>query len=294
MKTIPIAHAAVRLALLLCIAGFCSCRSLLPSPPNKPAADLSVRFLLTFDDGPSALMDFNPTLAILDHLATNDLQSGVCALFFTQPVHPHGGGTPRGMEVMRKIHARGHILGIHSVSPKGHVAHTTIATNELVAFLKNAKQILRDISGTEPLFVRPPYGVSNPATCAIYQELNLDLLLADVSARDGIIYGYNGSVSRRWHIHFALAAIREKLEQQPAGDRPWPVIISFHDLNPYTARHMAEYLHILVEEARQVGLTLPAKPFYDAIQEATAAGIRRSLPPPPAIPKPPAPAGAAR
>jgi hypothetical protein len=68
-------------------------------------------------------------------------------------------------------------------------------------------------------------------------------------------------------------------------------------VNPYTARHMTEYLHILVEEAGRVGLALPAKPFYDTIQEVTAVGIRRRLPPPPSIPKlpaPVAPAGAAR
>ena len=284
MKIPPMAHTAGRLALLLLLAGFCSCRSLPSSSSNQPTANPSIRFLLTFDDGPSARMDFNSTLAILDQLATNDVQCGVCALFFTQPVHPRGGGAPKGREVMRKIHAQGHILGIHSVSPRGHVDHTTIATHALVLLLKNAKHILRDISGTEPVFVRPPYGVSNPATRAIYQELNLNLLLADVSARDGIIYGYNGSLSRRWHIRFALAAIREKREQQPDDGSPWPVTISFHDVNPYTARHMTEYLHILVEEAGRVGLALPAKPFYDTIQEVTAVGIRRRLPPPPSIP----------
>ena len=285
MKPTLLLNAAGRLALLLLLAAFSSCRSPQSSLSSPPATNPGVRFLITFDDGPSARMDFNPTLAILDQLATNDVQAGICAIFFIQTHHPKGAATPQGFKVLQQIPAQGHVVGIHSVSFKGHLDHAKMPTNELVSLLIDAKQLIRTISGSEPVFVRPPYGVSNPATRAIYQELNLDLLLADVSARDGIIYGYNGSLSRRWHIRSALAAIRAKLEQQAAGDMPWPVVISFHDVNPYTARHMTEYLHILVEEAQRVGLARPAKPFYDTIQEVTAGAILRRLPPPPAIPK---------
>lgn len=207
MKTTLFSHAAVRLGFLFLLAGLCSCRSPQSFSSNQPPVNPSVRFLLTFDDGPSARMDFNPTLAILDQLATNDVQTGICAIFFIQTHHPKGAATPKGGQVLQQITAHGQVVGIHSVSFRGHVDHAKMPTNELVTLLIDAKHLINTIAGTEPVFVRPPYGVSNPATRAIYQELNLDLLLADVSARDGIIYGYNGSLSRRWHIRFALTAL---------------------------------------------------------------------------------------
>jgi len=265
------------LALLLpLVLGLCSCST--PTPPSAGPPP-QIRFLVTFDDGPSARTDFNPTLSILGQLATNDVQPHVCAVFFTQPVHPHGGGTPVGRAVMHRIAEQGHVLAIHSVSPRGHVAHPTIPTNELVVLLLKAKLILRDISGTEPVLVRPPYGTYTPATRAIYQQLGLHLLMADISARDGIIYGYNGSLTRHWHLHAALSGIKKSLERRVPGDKPYTVVMQFHDLNPYTARHMTEYLHILTEEARDVGLRLPEKPFYDIYSETLEAAIQRSLPP---------------
>ena len=262
--------------LLPLVLGLSSCGTPAPLSAEPPP---QVRFLVTFDDGPSARTDFNSTLSILDQLATNDVQPHVCAVFFTQPVHPCGGGTPVGRAVMQRIAEQGHVLGLHSVSPRGHVAHHTIPTNDLVVLLLKAKLILRDISGTEPVLVRPPYGTYTPVTRAIYQQLGLHMLMADIRAKDGIIYGYNGSLTRRSHIHAALDHIKKRLERQVPGAKPYTVVMQFHDLNPYTARHMTDYLHILTEEARCVGLGLPEKPFYDIYTETLEAAIQRSLPP---------------
>ena len=96
MKT-PYSPLAVLFLLMLLLFGVCGCQSTRPlaSDSGPPPC---VRFLLTFDDGPSAWPEYNPlfgpdfnaTLAILGQLATNEVQSGICAIFFVQPVHPRG------------------------------------------------------------------------------------------------------------------------------------------------------------------------------------------------------------
>jgi peptidoglycan/xylan/chitin deacetylase (PgdA/CDA1 family) len=237
-----------------------SCRSVTPSPPCDPP---SIRFLLTFDDGPSIKQSLNPTLQILDQLATNDIQPGIKAIFFVQTGHPRGGGTPPGRDVMRRIHAEGHILGLHSTSPRGHIDHTQVSTNELVRSLLGAKTVLREITGSDPFFIRPPFGACNLTTRRIYKDLGLHMLMADIRARDGVIYGYNGSLRRRSYIREGLTALYQQAETRAFPDEPVDVVLNFHDVNPYTARHMTEYLHILVEEAQRVGFLVPALPFFD-------------------------------
>jgi peptidoglycan/xylan/chitin deacetylase (PgdA/CDA1 family) len=268
-------------AALLVLASLCACRAIRPTPPDNPATNPKVKFLVTFDDGPSARTWYNPTQAILEQLAANDVQTNICAIFFIQTQHPRGAAKPRGMEVLREIPRRGHIVGLHSVSPRGHLNHVKMPTNELVALLEDGRQLVKRVSGEAPVFVRPPFGASNPVTRAIYRDLDLRMLLADVPARDGVIYGFNGSPRRRGNMRRRLTSIRNKLVEQPPGLEPYPVIISFHDVNPYTARHMTEYLHILVEEATRAGLAFPAQPFYDNPREAASAALSRAIPPTP-------------
>lgn len=283
----PSPHLMALLSLALLLFGACACQS------TRPLASDSgpwprVRFLLTFDDGPCAWpdydpllgADFNSTRAILSQLATNDVQPGICAIFFTQPVHPHGGALPQGRAVMRQMQAQGHLVEIHSVSPEGHVDHTDLKTNELAMLLIDARRIIRDTCGEDPAFVRPPYCAYNWATRRVYQDLGLTMLLDDISARDGVIYVFTGSPTRRLHIRHALARLRAGLAGYPAGAEPYPIVVLFHDVNPYTARHMTEYLHILTEEAARAGLVLPDKPFYANRDEAAAAARFRCLPPP--------------
>lgn len=264
------------------LAGLCGCRSTPPPVTLRPGDPAPlVRILLTFDDGPSARADEeNPTLAILEQLDANDVQRGIRALFFVQTLHPRGGGTPRGRALMRQIHARGHVLGLHSVSPEGHVAHTELDDGELVLRLADGKRLLAELTGSEPRFVRPPFGARTPRTQRLYEALELDLLLCDLRARDGVIYGFNSSPRRRGHFRRSFAKLRRELPDTPRGAAPHPLVISFHDLNPYTARHMTEYLHIIVEEAARAGLRLADPPFFRNREEILVAARQRRVPPP--------------
>lgn len=267
------------LALSVALLAAVSCRSPAPGPDNT-AGGPEVRFLLTFDDGPSVGDGYNPTLAIVHQLANNDLQPGIRAIFFVQTGHPKGGGSPRGHEIMRCIHEQGHLLGIHSTSPAGHVAHTALPTDVLMDQLHHAQGLIRRITGSSPQFVRPPFGACDSRTRTVYASLGLDVLMADVRARDGLIYGYRASLWRRAHMRAALQALR----QTASPDATTAVIVNFHDVNPYTARHMTEYLHIVVEEARRAGFAVPERPFYDDPGDiARVASAHRLTPPGPAI-----------
>ncbi len=239
-----------------------ACRT--PEPALQQSAPApQILFLLTFDDGPSIREDYNPTLAILNQLATNDIQPGIKALFFVQTEHPRGGGTPRGRDIMRTTHEQGHVLGIHSASAKGHISHTSQPDAELIPELRQAQDVLEKITGTATRFVRPPYGACDIRTRTIYDQLGLEMLMSNVRAKDGIIYGFNGSLQRRSNIFKSLKALRTTADP----DAVTYAVINFHDINPYTARHMTEYLHILVEEAHRAGFAVPKKPFCSSPEE---------------------------
>ena len=273
---------ALRMVLWAVPVLLTGCRSTVPvrAPTSNDVAP-TVRFLLTFDDGPSIRQPVNPTLQILDQLATNDVQSGIKAIFFVQTRHPRGGGTPQGREIMRRIHEQGHLLGIHSTSPRGHVDHTRVPAAELVWELREAKTLLLQISGRDPLFVRPPFGAYTLQTRATYSELGLHMLMSDIRARDGVIYGYNGSMSRRIHIRHGLEDLYRRAVQRDPPEDSVDVVMNFHDVNPYTARHMTEYLHILVDEARRVGFRIPERPFLDRVDTMTDVALCACIPSPP-------------
>ena len=258
--------------LLLCGCAGPSLERVRALPPNAHPA----RFLLTFDDGPSTWEPYNPTRAILAALAHNPVQPGIKAVFFLQTRDPRAGGSAAGRALMRREHAEGHVLGVHSGSPRGHIDHCLMSDAELERTLADAKRDIAAIAGRPPDLVRPPFWDYDARTLAAYRRLGLRMLLTDVSANDGVIYVFDVSFRRRSHIRDALAGLREKIA---AGGLPVvggviPLVVAFHDTNTYTAHHMDEYLRILTEEAADVGLVLAPKPFFDdagAIERAARA-----------------------
>jgi peptidoglycan/xylan/chitin deacetylase (PgdA/CDA1 family) len=260
--------AALALALLCGCAGP-SLEQLRALPPNAYPA----RFLLSFDDGPSTWEPYNPTRAILETLAANPVQPGIKAVFFLQTRDARAGGSEAGMALMRREHAEGHVLAVHSGSPRGHIDHRLLPDAELDRTLADAKADIAAITGAPPDLVRPPFWNYDARTLAAYARAGLHMLLTDVSANDGVIYFWNISLRRRSHIRNTLAEIREQIAAGalPVVGGAIPVVVTFHDINTYTAHHMEEYLRILTEEAADVGLVLAPKPFYD-----DAASIERA------------------
>lgn len=263
--------------LVLLLSPFEGCGSV-PPPVRPDGRQAAGRFLLTFDDGPDARSASNSTIRILENLDRNGVQRKVKAIFFVQTRNPEGGGADYGQAVLRREHAEGHVLGLHSGTERGHVSHIWMSPEELARSLRDGVGDIRRITGEAPVLVRPPYWWFTPETLAQYGEAGLHMVLSDVKAFDGVDWGMH--VFRRANIRLQLTWIRERLA---AGELPVvagrvPIVVTFHDTNDYTADHLEEYLRILVEEARDLGLPMDDKPFYDNAADMLSVALHRAVP----------------
>jgi peptidoglycan/xylan/chitin deacetylase (PgdA/CDA1 family) len=285
-----------RPCILLAMLALGGCLSLSPTPDEVvPPQTPPIRFLLTFDDGPSIRTDFNPTLAIQDELAHNDIESGIKAIFFVQTRNANGGGTAAGKEILRRAWAEGHVLGLHSGSARGHIRHTKMSPAELARMLDDGKADIRAITGHDPEFIRPTYWGYNNATREAYAAHHLKMLLTNVNGHDGIIYVFDFKIDARYDFDEELLKLRAAVDRGalPPLHGVTPVIVSMHDVNRYTAHHLTQYLHILVDESRRVGLPVSATPFYDNTDEIIEAAELRAVPPPDTVVTTPLPARSA-
>ena len=249
------------------------------APPPQPSPEIApIRFLLSFDDGPSGSLGSNPTRQILDALADNPIQPGIKALFFIQTRAPYAGGSAQGQALLRRQQKDGHLLGFHTATP-GHANHRFLSPAELEQSLLDGVADLSAISGKPPRLVRPPFWNYDERTFAAYQAHGLRVLLTDLSANDGKTWGINGSLRRRSNLREQLARAAEQIHAGalPVVDGVIPLVVTFHDLNPYTARHMREYLQILLDVAEDVGLATDARPFYDQRAPLERAALKRAL-----------------
>lgn len=240
------------------------------------ACRYACRFLLTFDDGPDTGPSSNSAL-VLEHLAKNRIQPDVKAVFFVQTRNSAGGGCEYGRFLLRREHTEGHVLGLHSGTVRGHVSHTRMSSEELQQSLVDGIEDITKVIGQRPLLVRPPYWWFNAETLSQYEAQGLNMLLSDIYAYDGTNWGWH--VFRRPNIRSQLRKVFRRYVQQglPGVDGCTPVVVTFHDTNGYTAKHMEEYLHILIEEAERLQLPLDQKPFYDNAAQIAAAALERTV-----------------
>jgi peptidoglycan/xylan/chitin deacetylase (PgdA/CDA1 family) len=237
-----------------------------------------VRFLLTFDDGPSASSLWNPSATVLDSLKDNPLQPGIKAVFFVQTRAPRAGNSDIGRAIMRREHDEGHIIAFHTAT-HWHTNHRLLDPQELEESLTNGTADIAAISGAPPTLLRPPFWNYDKRTFAAYQQHGLHVLLTDLSANDGKIWGFNASPRRRANMLRQLSEVRERiaLGELPTVDGVIPVVVTFHDLNRYTARHTREYLQILLDSAAATGVRLADKPFYDDHAALEKAALARTV-----------------
>ena len=69
---------------------------------NAASTAAPIRFLLTFDDGPSGSDFANPSAQVLDVLAHNSVQSGIKAIFFVQTRAYRSGATEIGKALLQR------------------------------------------------------------------------------------------------------------------------------------------------------------------------------------------------
>jgi peptidoglycan-N-acetylglucosamine deacetylase len=110
--------------------------------PGLERADEAEGIVLTFDDGP----DDDATPAVLDALDA----AGARATFFLvgEQIESHPA-------LVSELVERGHDLQLHGY---GHVAHDRLSPDEARRDVERGAGALREATGREPRFYRPPYG----------------------------------------------------------------------------------------------------------------------------------------
>jgi len=187
------------LFLLLClVAPFLPCSGFF-LPIICRGAEGSQKVILTFDDGPSP----ESTPILLDLLAKHELQATFFVIGEKAAAHP---------ELIKNILARGHTIGNHSLR------HDPLLMLRRAKTLQNdihtTQEILRKF-GIEPLFFRPPAGITTP---------RLDTVLT----REGLIaVNYSCRAFDRGNRNINNLA-RKILSRLQPGD-----IIMLHDLPPH-------------------------------------------------------------
>ena len=265
LKVLSVCTLAV--GLLGCIAAPIE---MTPQTEQALRAQPPIRFLLTFDDGPSASSFWNPTETVLDSLAINPVQPGIKAVFFVQTRAPRAGASDIGRAVMHRERDAGHILAFHTATPS-HTNHRSLDDQELEQALNEGCADIAAITGAPPTLLRPPFWSYDKRTFAAYQQHGLHVLLTDLSANDGKIWGFNASPRRRAHMLRSMSEVRERIAR---GELP---VVTFHDLNRYTARHAREYLQILLDSARATGVSVAPMAFYDDTAALQRAAMARTL-----------------
>ncbi|MBT2372769.1 polysaccharide deacetylase family protein [Pseudomonas fluorescens] len=264
------------LALVLSLSGCIGAPiALTPQTEQRLQAQAPIRFLLTFDDGPSASGYNNPSRSVVADLANNPVLPGIKAVFFLQTEAARSGGSSRGRKTMEREYAGGHILAFHTATAF-HTNHRWLNDAELERTLTQGVTDIASITGAPPTLVRPPFWNYDRRTFAAYQRHGMHVLLTDLSANDGKIWGFNGSPRRRANLLRQLSQVRELIAQGelPTVDGVIPVVVTFHDINRYTARHLQEYLQILMDSAQATGVRTAEPAFYtnrEALERAATA-----------------------
>lgn len=279
MRSLATASALLALALALSLSGCIGAPvALTPASQQRLQTQAPIRFLLTFDDGPSSSGYNNPSRSVVADLAHNPVLPGIKAVFFLQTEAARSGGSSRGRKTMEREHAAGHILAFHTATAF-HTNHRWLNDAELERTLTEGAADIASITGTPPVLVRPPFWNYDKRTFAAYQRHGMQVLLTDLSANDGKIWGFNGSPRRRANLYRQLSLVRERiaLGELPTVDGVIPVVVTFHDINRYTARHMQEYLQILMDSAQINGLNTAVEPFYTDTTQLQQAALARTV-----------------
>lgn len=255
----------------------CNSSTQIPASPLNKSSIPPIRFVLTFDDGPSSATYKNSTERILDVLAQNEIQPNIKAIFFVQ-THAARNGSERGHSILLREHADGHLLAFHTATRR-HANHRFLKPEDLESSLQSGIEDLTKISGGAPQLVRPPFWNYDARTLNTYHRHGLQMLLTDLSANDGKIYGVNWSWHKRSNLLTQLRRVKAEWAggSLPTVDGNTPIVVTFHDLNSYTARSIELYMRILLQVAHELDMPVATKPFYDNRTQLEKAALARTV-----------------
>lgn len=135
---------------------------------------------LTFDDGP-----YPPyTDQILDILKEYQVPATFFVIGQNAAKHP---------DLVRRIVREGHQVGNHSYH---HIDLLKADRNVLAEEIDRTSQVIRDITGQSPNFVRPPHGFRDPVVMEAMRERGLTVVEWSVMSRDWTNPGVETIVNR--------------------------------------------------------------------------------------------------
>lgn len=174
---------------------------------------------LTFDDGPVA----GKTDKLLDILRTHNVRAAFFCIGHRVKEHS---------ALVQRINREGHLLGNHSY---WHGKTFDLQSSGKIAKeLKETDLIIRQHTGVEPRFFRPPYGVTNPMVADAIKSGHHITIGWSVRSLDTVIKDSSRLLKR----------IKSQLK---AGD-----IVLFHDHSD----SMLEILPALLDHVSQLGLKI--------------------------------------
>ncbi len=174
-------------------------------------ADEIKRIAITFDDGPHPVY----TKRLLDGLK----ERGIKATFFVTGEHAE-----QCPDIIKRMHDEGHLIGNHTYS---HIQLTDDNREKFKNELLQTSEIVKNITGEELQYVRPPYGLWDKALEA---ELNMFPVLWSIDPLD-------------WCTSNASKVARSVIREAEEND-----IILLHD---YYASSVSAALMIIDELTRQ-------------------------------------------
>jgi len=186
---------------------------------------------LTFDDGPDPV--FTPR--VLDILARNNVK----ATFFVI-----GGRGEEGKSILQRISESGHCIGNHSYSHA--FFFDLFGRKKMEQDLLRTGDVIRKITGKDPVLFRPPYGVTTPVLAKVVRRLGCKAVGWSVRSLDTVLKDEEKIVER----------IMDRLH--PGA------IILMHDDRQITAKFLEKIIVKIQEEGyRFVGvdemISLPNK-----------------------------------
>ncbi len=195
--------------------------------------DLQRHVALTFDDGPNP--DYTPEL--LDLLDAY----GAKALFFVV-----GRQAERHPDLVRAIHERGHMLGIHTYSHR----NAWLATPwRMGREIRRTRRILDDLTGERVVYFRPPWGRFNIFLPFQLRSNGLTAVLWTIAARDWLPGDRAGDIA---------GIVTDRLRNG--------AIVLLHDNGgaPGAPRNTLTALRLVLPRLRQLEFSLSVRPVLDA------------------------------
>lgn len=183
--------------------------------PDQSSRPMELRQIaLTFDDGPHEIY----TERLLDGLK----KRGVPATFFLM------GESIEGKEALvRRMQEEGHLIGNHSFR---HIQLTHAGEEVVCQAVEETEQIIENITGARPLYLRPPYGDWNES---LECRMDLTTVFWTVDSLD-------------WKLKNTSRIVKRVVKEAEDGD-----IVLMHDIFPTSVEAALQIVDQLQAEGFQ-------------------------------------------